>query len=139
MLLLVAVCSRDVALPMKANCNPLGGNHCMTTRPSSVFECDDESTQTGRRLAIPQGTLPTNVDGISADPTDWNLADGFSPDAPIVLSFPDGVSIAGLPTHDHMDASLAADSQTVIPDMTTCQRVAHFAEVDAQVTDPAQL
>ena len=139
-LLLLAACSSgSVSLPMKANCNPLGLNHCMTPWPSSVFEVDDATTATGRRLAIPDGTLPTNADGISADPTGWNLADGFSPAAPILLSFPSGVSIAGLPPVDNMDLSLAPDSPTVILDMTTGQRVAHFAEVDAQVTSPDQL
>src|SRR5215831_15568807 len=91
-LLAVAACSDDVALPMKGNCNPLGTNHCMAPWPSSVFEVDDETTATGRRLAIPVGTLPKNFDDITVDPTAWNLADGFSPAAPIVLSWPGGVS-----------------------------------------------
>ncbi|HEY1555706.1 MAG TPA: hypothetical protein VGF94_12800 [Kofleriaceae bacterium] len=133
--LVLAACSSDVALPMESSCNPLGANHCMTPWPSSVFEVDDPSSTTGRRLAIPQGTLPTNADGVSVDPTAWNKADGFSPAAPIVLSFPGGVSVAGLPALDNMDPSLAADSPTVILDMTTGQRVAHFDEVDAGAND----
>ena len=133
--LVLAACSSDVALPMKSSCNPLGANHCMTPWPSSVFEVDDATSATGRRLAIPAGTLPTNVDGVTVDPTQWNWADGFSPAAPIVLSFPGGVSITGLPALDNMDPSLAADSPTVILDMTTGQRVAHWAEVDSQATD----
>jgi hypothetical protein len=139
-LVLLAGCSSgSVSLPMKANCNPLGAHGCMPPWPSSVFEVDDATTATGRRLAIPDGTLPTNADGIAADPAGWNLADGFSPAAPIIVSFPGGVSITGLPPVDSMDLSLAADSPTVILDMTTGQRVAHFAEVDAQVTDAVQI
>src|SRR5262249_45998456 len=34
--------------------------------------------------------------------------------------------------YDNMDLSLGADSPTVILDMTTGQRVAHFAEIDMQ-------
>ncbi len=129
--LALAACSSDVALPMRANCNPLGANACMTPWPSSVFEVDDAtSADTGRRLAIPKGTLPTNFNGDSVDPTAWNLADGFSPAAPIVMSFPGGVSTDGLPPVDNMDLSLAADSPTVLLDMTTGERVAHYAEVD---------
>jgi hypothetical protein len=130
LLVALAACSSDVSLPMKGNCNPLGANHCMTPWPSSVFEVDDASSETGRRLAIPEGTLPSNFDDSPIDPAGWNLADGFSPSAPIVLSFPGGVSIDGLPPIDDMDPSLAADSPTVILDMTTNERVAHFAEVD---------
>ena len=138
--LFLAACSSDVSLPMKANCNPLGANHCMTPWPSSVFEVDDATSATGRRLAIPEGTLPTNFDNTSVDPTGWNIADGFSPAAPIVLSFPGGVSTDGLPPVDNMDLSLSPDSPTVIVDMTTGERVAHFAEVDvaAEATPDSQ-
>jgi len=132
---LLSACSSDVALPMRAYCNPLGGNHCMTPWPSSVFEVDDATSETGRRLAIPEGTLPSNFNDDSVDPAGWNIADGFSPSAPILLSFPGGVSIDGLPPVDNMDLSLAADSPTVILDMTTGQRVAHFAELDMQAVD----
>jgi hypothetical protein len=137
-LLLVAACGNgDTALPIEAQCNPLGINHCMTPWPNAVFEVDDTTTMTGRHLAIPDTTLPTNITGDQVDPTQWNTADGFSPSAPMVMSFPNGVSVAGLPPVDNMDLSLAADSPTVILDMTTGQRVAHFAEVDAQATGSA--
>ncbi|MGE5181117.1 MAG: hypothetical protein ACM31C_03600 [Acidobacteriota bacterium] len=129
-LVLLSACSGDVSLPMRGTCNPLGGNHCMTPWPSSVFEIADASSETGRRLAIPADTLPINFDDVHVDPTGWNQADGFSPAAPIVLSFPGGVSIDGLPPVDNMDLSLSPDSPTVILDMTTGERVAHFAEVD---------
>jgi hypothetical protein len=133
----VAACGNgDIALPIEAQCNPLGSGHCMTPWPNAVFEVDDSTTMTGRHLAIPDTTLPTNSDGDQVDPTEWNWADGFSPSAPMVMSFPDGVSVTGLPPADNMDLSLAADSPTVILDMTTGQRVAHFAEIDAQATGP---
>jgi len=129
---LLAACGGDTSLPIAAQCNPLGANHCMTPWPSAVFEVADPSTATGRRVAIPEGTLPTNSDGIVADPSGWNTADGFSPAAPMVMSFPGGVSATGLPPNDNFDLSLAADSPTVILDLTTNARVAHFAEIDAQ-------
>ena len=131
-LVLVTACSGGKALPIDANCNPLGFSaHCMTPWPSSVFETADATTATGRRLAIPEGTLPSNFVDIPIDPTPWNQADGFSPSAPIVMAFPGGVSADGLPPADDMDLSLAPDSPTVLLDMTTGQRVAHFAELDA--------
>src|SRR5690349_122010 len=128
----LAACSSDTSLRIEAPCNPLGTSHCMLPWPSSAFEVDDASTITGRRLAIPEGTLPTSNDGVATDPAGWNVADGFSPAAPMVIAWKTGVSPDGLPPPDNFDLSLAADSPTVILDMTTGERVAHFAEIDAQ-------
>jgi hypothetical protein len=127
----LAACSGDTSLAIDAHCNPLGANACMTPWPSSAFEVDDPTRVTGRRLAIPDATLPANADELAADPTGWNVVDGFSPSAPIIMAFPGGVSPVGLPPVDNMDLSLAIDSPTVILDMTTGARVAHFAEVDS--------
>ena len=136
----LAACSSDVSLPAPARCNPLGIHHCMTPWPSSVFEIEDPATATGRRLAIHEGTLPANIDGLHANPAGWNVADGFSPAAPMVMAWKGGVSPEGLPPADNMDLSMAAQSPTVILDMTTGERVAHFAEVDlaAQHTPDSQ-
>ncbi len=87
----LAACSGDTALPIEAQCNPLGINHCMTPWPNSVFEVADATTATGRHLAIPDTTLPSNFADVQVDPAGWNLADGFSPAAPMVMSFPGGV------------------------------------------------
>jgi hypothetical protein len=129
--LALGACSSATSVPVEPQCNPLGIAHCMTPWPSSVFEVDDASTVTGRRLLIPEGTLPATVDGMATDPAGWNVADGFSPSAPMVMAWKGGVSPDGLPPHDNFDLSLAADSATVIVDMTTGTRVAHFAEIDS--------
>ena len=129
-LAIIAACGGPSALPVKESCNPLGANACMTPWPSSAFEVDDSTSATGRRLAIPERTLPINIDDLPTDPTGWNAADGFSPAAPMVMSFPGGVSPVGLPPNDNYDRSLASDSPTIILDMTTGERVAHFAELD---------
>lgn len=118
-------------LDVAAGCNPLGSGHCMTPWPSSAFEIEDTATATGRHLAIPAGTLPTNVDDIAGDPAGWNTADGFSAAAPLLVTFPTGVSAAGLPSLADMAPSLAAASPTVLIDMATGARVAHYAELDA--------
>ena len=131
----LAGCSNVTSLSVEAQCNPLGDGHCMTPWPSSAFEVDDPSTPTGRRLAIPEGALPSNGDGRAADPAGWNAADGFSPAAPIAMAWRGGVSPEGLPPVDDFDLSLAADSPTVLLDMTTGARVAHYAEVDSQAAD----
>ena len=119
-------------LRIDARCNPLGVSHCMAPWPSSAFEVADATTSTGRRLAIPMGSLPINGFQTSVDPSGWNEADGFSPAAPMLMAFPGGISPVGLPPNDNFDSSTSADSATVILDMTTGTRVAHFAEIDMQ-------
>lgn len=133
--LLAACSSNSKSLHVDAKCNPLGLSHCLVPWPSSAYEVDDTSTATGRRLQIPDGAMPTNIDGIAVDPSGWNTADGFSAAAPMVMAFPGGVSTDGLPPQDHMDLSTAADSPTLILDLATGERIAHFAEIDAQAAD----
>jgi hypothetical protein len=131
--LLSAGCGDDNnGLAVKADCNPLGIARCMVPWPSSVYEIDDATAKTGKRLDIPEGALPLNAEGDTTDPTIWNWADGFSPAAPIVVAFPGGVSAQGLPPVNDMAVSLTAQSSTVLIDAMTNQRVAHFAELDEQ-------
>ena len=129
----------DDGFAVAADCNPLGFKadgpraSCMTPWPSSAFEVPDAASPTGRRLAITRRALPINIDNLETDPTEWNLADGFSAAAPMVVAFPGGVSATGLPSIANLDESLAATSPTVLVDMTTGQRVAHWAELDAPI------
>jgi len=116
-------------------CNPLGVNHCMTPWPSSAFEVDDATSATGRRLALTEDALPHNMSDYPVDPTIWNWADGFSAAAPIVMSFDGGVSPDNLVDPDHIADSLGDASPTVIVDMTTGEKVAHFAELDVPAAD----
>ncbi len=125
----LAACGSSTSLPVDARCNPLGAGACLAPWPSSAFEVDDPATVTGRRLAIPEDAIPRGVRAEAIDPRLWNALDGFSPTSPIVVEFPGGVSDLGLPAADNMDPSLARDSPTVILDLTTTQRVAHWAEL----------
>src|ERR1041385_6815191 len=131
--LTLAACGDTQHLAIDAHCNPLGfGSHCAVPWPSSAFEIDDASTPTGRRLAIFPETLPQNFAGKQIDPTMGTLAAGFSPAAPMIVGFPGGVSADGLPAIDNFDRSITGDSPTVLLDMTTGERVPHFAELDSQ-------
>lgn len=134
-LVLVAACGDDdegtVHVDRPEGCNPLGpGDACGMPFPSAVWETADAASPTGRRLAIPEGALPANRDGILIDPAPFNRADGFSPATSVIVHFGVELSSEGLPPWSDLAASLADDSPTVLVDMTTGERVAHFAEVD---------
>ncbi len=135
--ILLAACGGDDALDLATpdNCNPLGGSRCIAPWPSSVYEVDDATTETGRRLAVGENTLPTNIDNIAFDPAPYNRHDGFSSSAPMLTAFPTGIDGSNLVDHPDYAASLTPASPTVLIDMSTGELVPHFAELDARATD----
>lgn len=129
----VAACGDDggAAIDTPAECNPLGGVGCVTPWPSSVYLRDDATSPTGVRLDLAPGSLPANGSGVALDVAPFNTRTGFSPAAQIFTVFPEGVDDSNLVFHDDLAASVTDASPTVIVDMTTGERVAHFAELDA--------
>ena len=127
-LLLLTAC---IPIETPEQCNPLGGQACITPWPSSIYEVDDPTTATGRRLAIPAGALPTNATGIAIDPAHYNQRDGFSPAAPMIMAFATGVDPSNLVSAAHYEASVTDASPTVVIDMSTGELVPHFAELNA--------
>lgn len=120
---------------LSEDCNPLrAAGACLLPYPSAVFTKDDPTTATGVRLDVSTDLFPVNVEGTTFDPARLNRLDGFSPETQIVAYFPERIDKASLPPLATPDASLAAGSATVIVDMETGERVAHFAEIDAQST-----
>jgi hypothetical protein len=130
--LLIAGCSGDKDLAMPDDCNPLGGAACVTPWPSSLYEKDDATTATGRRLDLTAAALPVNYDSTELDPALYNAHDGFSASAPILVAFSTGVDPSNLPTFHDYAASLDASSPTVLIDMSTGDLVTHYAELDSR-------
>ena len=118
-------------IDVPAECNPLGGAGCVTPWPSSAYLRDDPGSPTGVRLDLAPGSLPVSADGVELDVAPFNGREGFSPAAQIFTAFPEGVDGGNLVFHDEIARSLEDSSPTVIVDMETGQRVAHFAELDA--------
>ncbi len=117
------------------DCNPLGGGSCVLPFPSSVFMKVDTTSPTGMRVDLGAASLPANIDGVRVKPDYYNKRDGFSTDAPVLVSFPNSVEPGNLPSHTNPAASTEATSPTMIVDMTTNERVLHFAEVDIAAAD----
>ncbi len=132
-----AVCGGcgPTTLETPLECNPLGGASCVTPWPSSIYEVDDDATATGRRLDFPEGALLTNVDGVPIEVTQFHWRDGWSASGFLFTAFPGGVDPSNLPPYTDYDASLAPGSPTVLVDMDTGERIAHFAEIDVNAGD----
>lgn len=134
-LLHASACGDDPAVVIAPECNPLGGAACVAPFPSGLYEVDDSGTETGVRLAIPAAALPTNADAVAFDPTDLNNRDGWSPAGFVFAVFSQGVAVDNLPSHSDLAASLAQASPTILLDLETGERVAHFAEVDVNIDE----
>jgi hypothetical protein len=120
-------------------CDPLDERACLLPWPNDAFTVPDPATATGRRLAIGPEATPTNVDGTHIDVTDQNRADGFSPGS-AVLAFVPGIDLeksAVAPSTD-IGASLDPAAPIVLLDTTSGERLAYWAELDAQAPEGEQ-
>lgn len=120
--------------PQASGCDPLDPSVCLFPYPSSLFLVDDPAMPTGRRVAYGPTALPLNVDGVQLDPGYWNEKDGYSISSQMLFWFADA-SDAGLVRWDEVERYADADAPTVIVDLTTGERVPHFAELDASADD----
>ena len=120
-----------------SGCDPTEAELCYLPYPSTYHMVEDDSTDSGWRLNFVEGSLPVNLDAVPVRGDYWNEKDGFSTVAPIMTFF-DSLDDAGLPGHDDIEASLAADAPIVVLNAETGERVPYFAELDAVAEYDAQ-
>jgi pimeloyl-ACP methyl ester carboxylesterase len=140
LVLVVAACGDDgsSSAPIPEACNPLGGEGCLLPWPSLSYMKADGTSATGYRIDLPIAAMPVNHEQVPIDPAPLNARwDGFSPTAPLLAMFPQGVSPEGLPSWKAPEASLAPASPIVVLDLDRGERAPFFAEVDQNVSDPA--
>lgn len=118
-------------------CDTLVPDMCAFPFPSNVFTEADDSTPTGRRLALAPEMMPVSYYGVPVDPTPWLASDGFSAGLGLVTHMP-GATIDGLPRPSDIARSLADDCPTVVLDAETGERVPHWAELDMTASDEAR-
>ncbi|MEI6497872.1 MAG: hypothetical protein WCO88_14515 [Actinomycetota bacterium] len=123
---------------MPPGCDPLDMRHCLLPYPSNAFVVNDPSTDTGKRVAFPAGSAPTNVGGVTVDVAEWNRNDGFSPNTPILTHVPGlDPKASNLPPWTDLEASLAATAPVVLIDAGTGTRVPLWAEPDSKADSEA--
>lgn len=127
----------DLQVADAGRCDPIAED-CLKPFPNDYFTVADETTPTGRRVALDQASMPANVDGVPIDPTHWNELDGFSPSAAVLLQIPDvDLEASGATPVTDPAKSLDADSPVVLLDATDGTTLAHWVELDATVEDGA--
>ena len=95
------------------DCDPIDPSLCAFPFPSAFFMVDDDTTESGYRIAFGDTTLPMNANDVQPSPRYWNERDGFSPLTPIMTHFPE-VDITGVIGHDDIGAYLDEDSKTCL-------------------------
>jgi len=123
----------------RGRCDPTDASACLLPWPNDNFTRPDPKSPTGRRVDLPADGMPANASGTRVDPTEWNRNDGFSP-ASRMLTVVEGVdpAVSKLPPITDIGASLRPDSPLVVVDLTTGKRIAAWAELDANTTDPSR-
>lgn len=123
---------------LSALCNPMRtAGACALPYPSAVFQEEDATTASGVRNVLPTEIFPKNDAGVPIDPERLNRIDGFSVGSQLLAYFPERLDPSSLPPMSDPEQSLAAGSATVVLDMESGERVAHFSEVDAQIVEDA--
>lgn len=119
-------------------CDPISPEQCLLPFPNDYFTVADESTPTGRRVALVAESLPANIAGDHIDPTEWNRLDGFSPGAPLLVPAGTDIDTDQLAGVANIAASLADDARVIAVDAASGERLATWTESDANAPDGEQ-
>lgn len=124
-----------VAVPQTDGCDNLNPTHCMLPFPSDAFLDADNTTETGMRVNYATNTLPTSGFGHIPDIPSLNLLDGMSPSTQIMTAFSSKANLTGVADQHTVSLSLEDGHATILLNLDTNQRVAHWVENDARQTD----
>lgn len=122
-------------------CDPLVPEVCAFPYPSMALLRQDETSETGYRMALTAAALP----GEPVDPTAllerWNEADGVPVATPFLALLPDEESLidpASLPSPEDLGASLEGGSAVAVLDRATGERIPCWAEPDLHAESPEE-
>ncbi len=110
-------------------CAPVFGVACQSVWPSFVFQRSAKTATGVQNDLLPQW-FPSSVAGKALDVAEHNRRDGVSPVTPVVILPPKPIDPNNLADETKPDASVAADSPTVMVDGETGKRIRHVAELD---------
>lgn len=130
--------SAPLHIDEQPGCDNLCPLYCAFPFPSDRFLEIDESTVTGYRLEPTAEMLPDSVDAEEFDFSPYQRLDGMSPATQVMTLFDRPADLSEAASSQDIGRSLEPDSPTVILDLETGERVAHWAENDARATSEAE-
>jgi hypothetical protein len=123
-------------------CDWLDTANCLYPWPNDFFTTADASTPTGRKLNLNLSSMPSNKAGVPIVPTDYNVADGFSPGNMIITKVPGldnqtAFDNSGLVPITDMARYADPEQAAVVINADTGQRQPIWAEIDSNPSNPA--
>ncbi|MBZ0273235.1 hypothetical protein K8I61_14450 [bacterium] len=120
-----------IDLNIPAECNPFAtSGECMLPYPSSFYQVEDASTETGWKMAYPANSSVWGAKYPDFDLAPTNSADGASPAGPILLHFARDVRDDFLTRQDELEESLHPQNALAVFNMETGERVMFMSEMD---------
>lgn len=125
-------------------CDPLDTAVCLQPFPNDHFTIADPATDSGRRIAFDEQSMPANRLGVRINPSDHNRSDGFSPGQAIITRVPGLDTPAAFAETDpvpitDIERSFEDDAPIVVIDAETGERHLIWSEIDANPADPADV
>ncbi|MDQ3759775.1 MAG: hypothetical protein M3331_07530, partial [Actinomycetota bacterium] len=125
-------------------CDPLDPAICLQPFPNDHFTVADTSTDTGKRIAFDERSMPANKAGVRIRPVEHNRSDGFSPGQAIVTRVPGLDTMAAFEATDpvpitDLERTYSDDAPIVVIDADTGERHLIWSEIDANPADPANV
>jgi len=137
-----SVCGSDCRCPCDLTncpCDPLDPSVCLYPFPNDFFTVADASKDTGKRVNFTTVAMPANSKKYAhMVAADYNLNDGFSPGASILLHVPGiDLGMTGAAPITDIARSLDANAPIVIVNASTGAHHLMFVELDVNATDDA--
>jgi hypothetical protein len=135
-----------IDLSEAANCDFIAEPHnplCMLPFPNDYYTVEDPSSPTGKRIDFETAGMPANVLGTHISAAPYNLSDGFSPGATILLEVPGidtvaDVRASGAVPINHIGRYRRANTPVVVIDAGSGKRWPIWVEIDSTAADPAK-
>ena len=119
-----------------AGCDDLNPIHCLLPFPSDAFLAEDATTTTGFRVNYSDTTLPGTGLMPNVEIPALNRFDGITPSTQIMTAFTTVPDLTGAADQYSIGDSLADDHPTILLNLDTGERVAHWVEVDVRADRP---
>ncbi|MFC1482253.1 hypothetical protein ACFL51_00445 [Myxococcota bacterium] len=127
-----------VHIETEPGCDDLNPSYCAYPWPSDRYLEEDDQTVTGYRLAYSDVAIPSGDNPEPFDLRPFRFLDGFSANTQILTLFDRLPDLYQVAYYDSIDRSLEPDSPTVLLDLQTGERLAHWVELDARAVNPAE-
>ncbi len=126
-----------VEVENKDGCDNLNPLHCMLPFPSNAFLSADNSSNTGYKVNYGTNTLPNSGTTSHVEISGLNRFDGFSPSTQIMTAFTTVPNLTGIANQHTIANSLSTEHATVLLNLNSGERVAHWIELDERATNPS--